>query len=134
MSFNLARDCDYIVGYIKEQKWFPYKTGALKFHATSGQMISENTYRIHFDGTIAPYVGFLEEGTDPHDIPHAFGWGTLKPDRKNKYTGEIPFGVGGRFDGKFHPGSHKHEGFIKVKTIDTIVDYFVKKYNGEVRI
>lgn len=134
MTFNFEKDCNYIVKFIKEQWWFPYDKGNLKFNATEGHMVNDEVYRIHFDSTIAPYVGFLEEGTDPHDIPHAFGWGTLKPDRKNKYTGEIPFGVGGRFDGKFHPGSHKHEGFIKVRTINAIVDYFVKKYNGEVRL
>lgn len=38
------------------------------------------------------YALFVHEGTVPHDIPNAFGWG------RN-------FGIGGRFDGKFHPGS-----------------------------
>ena len=37
-------------------------------------------------------LGFLlETGTKPHDIPNAFGFGEK-------------FGIGGRFDGKFHPG------------------------------
>jgi len=37
------------------------------------------------------YGGYLEYGTDPHDIPNAFG---------------IPgYGIGGRFDVRFHPGA-----------------------------
>jgi hypothetical protein len=38
------------------------------------------------------YSLFVHEGTGPHDIPGAFGI-------------PVPFGVGGRFDGKFHPGT-----------------------------
>lgn len=37
------------------------------------------------------YSLFVHEGTKPHDIPGAFGY-------------PAPFGIGGRFDGKFHPG------------------------------
>ena len=39
-----------------------------------------------------PYAIFVHEGTKPHDIPNAFGYGPH-------------FGIGGRFDGKFHPGT-----------------------------
>lgn len=42
--------------------------------------------------TRTSYSLFVHEGTDPHDIPGA--WGI-----------PAPFGVGGRFDGKFHPGT-----------------------------
>lgn len=38
------------------------------------------------------YSLFVHEGTVPHDIPNAFGWGP-------------EFGIGGRFDGRFHPGT-----------------------------
>jgi hypothetical protein len=41
---------------------------------------------------LAPYAAAVHEGAEPHDIPNAFGFG---PD----------FGIGGRFDGKFHPGN-----------------------------
>lgn len=102
---------------IKSAPWFPYKTGNLKFNATSGRMISQNTYLIHFDGTIAPYVAALENGSTPHDIPGAFGR-------------DYPFGIGGRFDGKFHPGSTKHKGFISEKCINTIIDYITTHYEG----
>lgn len=102
---------------IKKAPWFPYKTGNLKFNATSGKMVDHETYLIHFDGTIAPYVAALEDGSTPHDIPGAFG----KP---------YPFGIGGRFDGKFHPGSTKHKGFISEKCINTIIDYITSKYEG----
>lgn len=37
------------------------------------------------------YAAYVHEGTKPHDIPNAFGWGPT-------------FGIGGKFDGYFHPG------------------------------
>ena len=119
---------------IKNQPWFPFKKGHLRNHATFGNMYSQTTYRIHFSGTVAPYIEYLEEGTKPHDIPHAFGYGTLKPDKPNPYTHQIPYGVGGRFDGKFHPGSTKHKGFIKDKSVMFIVNYIASKYNGEIEV
>ena len=112
---------DSLTSSIKEQPWFPFKSGNLKFHATSGQMFSETTYRIHFSGTVAPYLEYLEEGTRPHDIPRAFGY-------------PLPFGIGGRFDGKFHPGSTKHKDFIKNTTVNYIVNYIATKYQGDVEV
>ena len=106
---------------IKRQPWFPYKTGHLKFHATNGFLVHPNTYCINFNSSIAPYIEYLEEGTGPHDIPRAFG----KP---------LPFGIGGRFDGKFHPGSTKHKGFIKDKSVNAIVNYITARYNGVVEV
>lgn len=44
------------------------------------------------------YALWVHEGTNPHDIPNAFGWGPT-------------FGIGGRFDGKFHPGGRPHRFF-----------------------
>ena len=120
-SFNLERVGDEVTRGIKRASWFPYKTGKLKFEATSGRMMDETTYRIHFDSSIAPYVQFLEEGTDPHDIPRAFG----RP---------LPFGVGGRFNGKFHPGSRKHQGFIKEKSVGFIVNYISSIYGGQIEV
>lgn len=119
--FNLEQVGNELTSMIKKESWFPYKTGNLKFNATQGAMYSDNIYRIHFDSSIAPYVEYLEEGTRPHDIPCAFG----KP---------LPFGIGGRFDGKFHPGSTKHKGFISNKAVNTIVDYIAQRYNGQVEI
>ena len=106
---------------IKRASWFPYKTGNLKFSATNGSMYNDTTYRIHFDSTVAPYVEYLEEGTSPHDIPKAFGK-------------DLPFGIGGRFDGKFHPGSTKHKGFISHKAVNMIVEQIQTKYDGLVEI
>ena len=108
---------DDVTFIIKRASWFPFKSGNLKFHATSGGMYNSTTYRIHFSSTVAPYVEYLEEGTGPHDIPGAFGK-------------SIPFGIGGRFDGKFHPGSTKHKGFISEKCVETIVRYITTKYGG----
>lgn len=118
-SLDLAVLGDRVTRLIKQATWFPYKTGKLKFEATSGQLIDMQTYRIKFDSSVAPYVTYLEEGTDPHDIPKAFG----RP---------LPFGIGGRFNGKFHPGSKKHVGFIKNKSVNTIVNYIASVYGGVV--
>ena len=115
--FALEQLGDEVTFLIKNASWFPYKTGRLKFNATSGNMFNSTTYRIHFSSAVAPYVEYLEEGTKPHDIPRAFG-------------NPLPFGIGGRFDGKFHPGSTKHKGFIKDKAVQTIVDYICTKYEG----
>lgn len=110
-----------VTALIKRASWFPYKSGNLKFNATQGAMYDDTTFRIHFDSTIAPYVSYLEEGTGPHNIPGAFG-------RK------LPFGIGGRFDGKFHPGSTKHKGFISNKSVNAIVEYIQTKYDGIVEV
>lgn len=116
-NFNLASLGDEVTRLIKRASWFPYRTGKLKFEATSGRMLDENTYVIKFDSSIAPYIDCLEDGTDPHDIPKAFG----RP---------LPFGVGGRFNGRFHPGSRKHQGFISNKSVNTIVSYISGRYGG----
>ena len=120
-AFNLQEVGDAVTRRIKQATWFPYKTGRLKFEATKGRMWDATTYRIHFDSSIAPYVQYLEEGTDPHDIPRAFG----RP---------LPFGIGGRFNGMFHPGSKKHVGFIKEKCVREIVGYISAVYGGKVEV
>lgn len=116
---DIYREGEEVLKLIKEASWFPYKSGNLRNNATIG-MSNGYDYLITFDSTVAPYVGYLEEGTLPHDIPRAFG----RP---------LPFGIGGRFNGKFHPGSFKHQGFISDKSVNAIVNYFVSKYNGVVR-
>lgn len=120
-GFNLETLGDQVTRLIKQASWFPYKSGKLKFEATQGRMWDESTYRINFSSSVAPYVTYLEEGTDPHDIPRAFG----RP---------LPFGIGGRFNGKFHPGSTKHKGFIKDKSVSTIVEYISSMYGGMVEV
>lgn len=126
---NLEQVGEKCVELIKRQPWFPYRTGWLRDHATYGSMIDSNTYVITFSNEIAKmhpggkgseYITYLEEGTKPHDIPKAFGK-------------ELPFGIGGRFDGKFHPGSQKHVGFIKEKSVRTIINFITSKYNGELK-
>lgn len=119
MSFNLEQVGNDLLTLIKRSSFFPYKTGKLKFQATSGFMQTDTTYRIHFSSVIAPYVEYLEEGSRPHDIPNAFGKG-------------FDFGIGGRFDGKFHPGSTKHKGFIKDKCVNAIINYITTRFDGEV--
>lgn len=128
---NLEYVGERCVELIKRQKWFPVAkhSGWLRDHATFGEMVADDTYCITFSNQIAKknpngngaeYVTYLEEGTQPHDIPNAFGRA-------------LPFGIGGRFDGKFHPGSQKHKGFISDKSVNTIIKYICKKYNGELK-
>ena len=127
---NLRQAGNDVLRTIKSASYFPYKTGHLRDDATSGDMVSNDTYLIKFDGNIAPYVQYLEEGTTAHDIFNAFGF-ALGNNPKHKIVSET-FGYGGRFNGYFHPGSTKHYHFIQDKVIDTILMYFVMKYNGEV--
>ena len=127
---NLRQAGNDVLRTIKSASYFPYKTGHLRDDATSGDMVSNDTYLIKFDGNIAPYVQYLEEGTTAHDIFNAFGF-ALGNNPKHKIVSET-FGYGGRFNGFFHPGSTKHYHFIQDKVIDTILMYFVMKYNGEV--
>lgn len=130
---DLRYDGNEILRNIKSAYFFPYKTGHLRDDATSGDMFNSTTYLIKFDGDVAPYIEYLEEGTKPHDIPFAFigkgNWKWWYP-----FGDGVPFlfGMGGRFNGKFHPGSTKHKNFIKDKTIDMILMYFITKYKGEV--
>ena len=137
--FDLQVEGIQMLTMIKNASYFPYKTGKLKFHATIGTMWTPNVYRIHFDSTIAPYVTYLEEGTKPHNIPNAFGFESpgKKVRLKNGQIKFIPipgFGVGGRFDGMFHPGSMKHKDFIKRDCVNSIVDYISKRWNGLVTV
>lgn len=130
---DLYKAGENIVREIKRASWYPYASGNLRDHATKGELVDDNTYCITFDTTVAPYITCLEEGTQPHDIPFAFvgkgNWVWWYP-----YDNGIPFlfGMGGRFNGKFHPGSLKHKGFISDKSVNAVIDYFVRKYNGVV--
>lgn len=124
---NVKRDGNYCLQGIKRSKYFPFKSGNLKNNATSGHMGNANTYVVRFSTTIAPYLDYLVEGTLPHDIPGAFG-------RKGMWiapgnTTPTQFGVGGNYEGKFHPGSFKHKDFIEVKCIRTILDYYKRHYD-----
>ena len=50
---------DEILKEIKQSTFFPFKSGNLKNHATSGRLIDNNTYDICFDSSIAPYLEYL---------------------------------------------------------------------------
>ena len=115
--FNLEQVGKDVTALIKNASWFPYKSGKLKYEATQGAMLNASIFKIHFDSSVAPYIDFLEQGTKPHNIPGAFGY-------------SLPFGIGGRFSGKFHPGSTKHKGFIADKSVNAIVNYIVDLFGG----
>ena len=105
------------VSMLKRSKYLmPYKTGNLR-NSVSGIARSPELFEIGYDGKQAPYIQYLEEGTDAHNIPGAFG-------RK------LPFGTKGRFHGKFHPGSTKWRGFISWKTVETLIHDICTKYGG----
>ena len=131
---DLYKAGENIVRNIKKASWFPYASGKLRDEATRGEMIDDNTYCITFDSSVAPYVEALEEGSRPHDIPFAFvGKGNFV--WWYPYKDNVPFlmGMGGRFNGKFHPGSLTHKGFISDKSVNAVIEYFKTKYNGEVK-
>lgn len=117
---DLQQDGYELLEKVKRDEWFPFKTGNLKHNATGGYMIDNNTYCIEVNCSVAPYAEYLETGTSPHDIPNAFGR-------------DFPFGIGGRFEGKFHPGSKKHKGWISEWLVGECVIYFIEKYGGELR-
>ena len=127
MMFDIVTDAKRINYFIKYDPVLPVDTGWLKRHI----MVTpkNNEIKVFLSGSKVPYAVYLQEGTTAHDIPHAFGYGTKRPDRINKYTGQIPFGVGGRFDGKFHPGSKKHKNFIENVLVKDCIKYFVNYYD-----
>lgn len=130
MKFDVKKDALEIKNLIKNSPRLPKDTGNLRNNISVVSRHSD-TYgliKISISGEKVPYVEYLEEGTTAHDIPHAFGYGTIKPDKPNPYTHEIPYGVGGRFEGKWHPGSTKHKGFIENVLLITAVEYLEEKY------
>ena len=135
MSFskvpNPYRDATYIEFLIKNDRLLPYNKGRLKRYIKTDvfNYYKSKEIKISINGDRVPYAVYLEEGTAPHDIPHAFGYGTLKPPKKNPYTKEFPFGVGGRFYGKFHPGSIKHKGFVEYVMLHDCFKYLETAYD-----
>jgi hypothetical protein len=71
-----------------------YRTGRLKAGIVKRIMPSLDPVSVDVEVGVytVPYALWVHEGTEPHDIPNAFGWGPT-------------FGIGGRFSGKFHPGT-----------------------------
>lgn len=135
MSFskvpNPYRDAQYVDFLIKNDKFLPYDTGNLRNNISVRvqSYYKSKEVKIFLNGKKVPYAVYLEEGTAPHDIPHAFGYGTKRDDRPNPYTGQIPFGVGGKFDGFFHPGSTKHKDFIERVLVKNCIDYYKRSYD-----
>lgn len=102
----------------------PFDTGNLANNATYGIQLNDNLYCITISGITAPYAPYLNEGTTPHDIPNSFGLGEN-------------FGIGGKFNGKFHPGSVKWMGFIDDDSRENTVigyalNYFERNYGARV--
>jgi len=119
---NFKNDCYECIKLIKDAPYFPVDTGTLKNHATSMSPTSDG-YVITFDGKIAPYVEYLEEGTRPHLIlPKNGKYLVFKKNGKLIFTTEV-----------HHPGSTKRKGFISNDSVNEIVNYFVNKYKGELR-
>lgn len=128
-AFNLQECGDELVAKIRAQRWFPVDTGNLRDNALIGTMMpiaSEEIYRIRFDSSIAPYVQYLEEG-----VTKTFA-GVMAPGRSLGLG--VPFDsdkIGRTRVSQFKSG--KHIGFISDKTINYIINYICKKYNGELK-
>lgn len=119
---------EYVLASIKTSGYVPVDRGILRDSGIRGYLMTKDNVAIKIGvGEASKYVAFLQEGTMPHDIPNAFGLGEIKP---NPYTGEFPFGVGGKFNGKFHPGQKKHVGFVDKLfgvAIDATINFIGKK-------
>lgn len=99
-GFNMQELGEYVLANLKTSPFFPVRKGLLRDSGTRGSLKSTSTFDIVIGvGKSKQYVEALNEGSQPHDIPNAFGYG------KN-------FGIGGKFNGKFHPGQSKHKGFV----------------------
>lgn len=117
--FNFKRDCNNIFRHISKPKQnngcMPFRTGAL-IKSMRCVFDGDNECLIIIDGNYMEgkrpinYAHALNDGSVPHNIPNAFG----KP---------APFGLSGRFDGKFHPGSKKHIGFFDGNNTDSVLGY-----------
>lgn len=113
---KVEKDANNILNNVKYDFRFPVDTGKLResCRVSTLQEGNKQVIVLTIGDETTPYVKFLEEGTTAHDIPRAFGR-------------ELPFGIGGRFNGKFHPGSTKHKGFIEAIVRD-VVDYLKQEY------
>lgn len=81
--------------------------GNLKYRATSVQ-VGGNEWAVQISKGLAPYVDYLEYGTEPHLIQNAFGMGITV----------------------LHPGSKKHKGFISKGMVGIAVDTIIQKTGG----
>lgn len=84
----------------------PEKTGCLKGSIVKRFEETATGLQMRIQSDTAPcdprhesYGLYVHEGTGPHNIPGAFGI-------------PAPFGVGGRFDGMFHPGHPQPNRFL----------------------
>lgn len=127
---DITKDAKIIGNAIKNDPRLPYKKGKLKKSVSTKVKSYYKTQEIKISiGNKVPYAQFLEEGTTAHDIPHAFGYGSIYEERPNPYTHVPPYGVGGKFNGKWHPGSTKHKGFIETVGIYNCLSYYVHNYD-----
>lgn len=61
------------INALRQQTFVPYDTGNLKFNAIKGIWISETTYRIYIDESVAPYMKFTQEAWGKGKNPNE-GW------------------------------------------------------------
>lgn len=117
-SVDYVRDAKRINYYIKYDPALPVDTGWLKRHimTSTKELQDKQEIKIFLSGKKVPYAVYLQEGTSPHDIPNAFGRGET-------------FGIGGKFDGFFHPGSMKHKDFIERVLVKNCIDYYKRSYD-----
>lgn len=131
-NYGMAKLVAKITNKLRYQPFIPLKTGHLRMDGIYGSAPQNDLGVITFDTNRVDYIDFLEFGTEPHNILGAFGrtdyW------QPYAYLGDLtvyPFGVGGRFNNKFHPGSKKHVGFIAVKSVQFVIDEICKELDGK---
>lgn len=99
-----------VLNSIKRASFMPIDKGTLKDKAIYAEATSEG-FNIVFNGDILKYITgvnylpLLEEGTKPHIIGNAFGKGIAV----------------------WHPGSRKHQGFIKDKSVNLVMGLLKQK-------
>jgi hypothetical protein len=96
---------------VKMASWFPHRTGNLRNNATNIRSDEDGGFTIYFDEEKAPYVNYLEFGTNPHFIPFAFG--------RNEIV--------------YHPGSDKHWKFIEIRSSKMVAFVVAKLLKGKVQ-
>lgn len=90
---------------VKGNPTYPYKTGNLKNNATKISFIGESVFIIYVDKIIAPYVKYLEYGTE---------------------SGEYTDKKGNK---RFFRGQSKHVGFLSVRATNDIIQYLSEQFH-----
>lgn len=96
---------------VKSNPTFPYRTGNLKHNATYA-LANIDGFQIVFDGTIAPYIPYLEFGVAPQIY------------YRHSKAGLVMI---------YTPGSNRHVGFISNRATRDVINYLAKEFHRNVK-